>query len=76
VETGYAVLDVQLDPGVTDPQVEEIRKAMEQACGSGAAFSDKRIRNRETKGASYSMSVFLYGFLAVIAMIGFITEIL
>ena len=74
-ETGYAVLDVQLDPGVTDPQVEEIRKAMEQACGSGAAFSDKRIRNRETKGASYSMSVFLYGFLAVIAMIGFFNVI-
>ncbi len=44
---------------------------MEQACKSGAAFSDKRIGNKEVRGANYSMSVFLYGFLAVIALIGF-----
>ena len=70
-EDGYAVLDVQLNRDATDSQVQEIRKVMEQECGSSVAFSDKRIGNKETKGASYSMSVFLYGFLAVIAMIGF-----
>ena len=70
-EDGYAVLDVQLDQDASDAQVSEIRRAMEQACGSGAAFSDKRIGNREVKGAGYSMSLFLYGFLAVIALIGF-----
>lgn len=70
-EEDYAVLDVQLERGATDAQVQEIRKAMEQACGGGAAFSDRRISNRETKGAGYSMAVFLYGFLAVIALIAF-----
>ncbi len=70
-EDGYTVLDVQLNRDATDSQVQEIRKVMEQECGSSVAFSDKRIGNKETKGASYSMSVFLYGFLAVIAMIGF-----
>ena len=70
-EDGYAVLDVQLNRDATDSQVQEIRKVMEQECSSSVAFSDKRIGNKETKGASYSMSVFLYGFLAVIALIGF-----
>ena len=70
-EDGYTVLDVQLNRDATDSQVQEIRKVMEQECSSSVAFSDKRIGNKETKGASYSMSVFLYGFLAVIAMIGF-----
>ena len=70
-EDGYAVLDVQLDRDATDSQVQDIRREMEQACENGAAFSDKRIGNKEIKGAGYSMSVFLYGFLAVIALIGF-----
>lgn len=70
-EDGYAVLDVQLDRDVTDEQVQEIRRAMEQACESDISFSDKRIGNKEVKGASYSMSLFLYGFLVVIALIGF-----
>lgn len=67
----YAVLDVQLRRDATDAQVREIRKAMEQACGGSVSFSDKRIQNREVKGAGYSMAVFLYGFLAVIALIAF-----
>lgn len=70
-ESDYAVLDVQLYSGTTDAEVQELRKMMEEACGEGMVFSDKRIGNQEAKGASYSMSVFLYGFLAVIALIGF-----
>ncbi len=70
-EEDYTVLDVQLERDAADAQVQEIRRAMEQACGGGTAFSDKRISNREVKGASYSMAVFLYGFLAVIALIAF-----
>lgn len=70
-ETGYTVLDVQLERDATDAQVKEIRTAMERACEPSVSFSDKRIGNRETKGAGYSMSVFLYGFLTVIALIGF-----
>ncbi len=70
-EKDYAVLDVQLRPGTDDAKVQEIRKIMEESCGEGIAFSDKRIGNQEAKGASYSMAVFLYGFLAVIALIAF-----
>lgn len=70
-ENGYAVLDVQLRPDAADAQVQDIRRAMEAACRTGSSFSDRRISNREARGAGYSMSVFLYGFLAVIALIGF-----
>lgn len=70
-ETGYAVLDIQLDSHVTDAQVQELRQTMEQACQTDVSFSDRRITNQEAKGANYSMSVFLYGFLTVIALIGF-----
>lgn len=74
-EQNYAVLDVQLNPEATDTQVREIRQEVEQACGTGLVFSDRRIKNQEARGASYSMSVFLYGFLAVIALIGFFNMI-
>ena len=70
-ETGYAVIDVQFEAGVTDGEVQEIRRVTEAAAGEGIAFSDRRIENREARGASYSLAVFLYGFLAVIALIAF-----
>lgn len=70
-EHGYAVLDVQLHSGISDGKVQKIRKTMEESCGEGISFSDKRIGNQEAKGASYSLAVFLYGFLAVIALIAF-----
>lgn len=70
-ESDYAVLDIQLEQDADDAQVQEIRRTCEQACRSGFAYSDKRIGNQEVKGASYSMSVFLYGFLGVIALISF-----
>lgn len=70
-DPGYAVIDIQFRPGVTDEEVQELRQMIEQNGGEGIAFSDRRIENREAKGASYSMSVFLYGFLAVIALIAF-----
>nr|WP_302143748.1 ABC transporter permease [uncultured Schaedlerella sp.] len=70
-ESGYAVIDIQLEQNADDAQVQEIRRACEQACGGGFVYSDKRIGNQEVKGASSSMAVFLYGFLGVIALISF-----
>ncbi len=70
-EKGFASLDIQLEKDVTDTQVQEIRKAVGQVCGEDYDFSDKRMRNQEVRGAYFSMSVFLYGFLAVIALIAF-----
>lgn len=68
---GFTVLDIQLREDVSDAQVQGIRHRIEQACGGNIVFSDKRIRNQEVKGAYYSLAVFLYGFLAVIALIAF-----
>ena len=70
-ENGYAVLDMQLESDIEDAQVLKIRKEIEQVCGSEISFSDKRVSNREVKGASTSMAVFLYGFLGIIALISF-----
>lgn len=70
-ESGYTVIDIQFKPGVTDGEVQEIRRMIELGGGEGMAFSDRRIENREAKGAAYSMSLFMYGFLAVITLIAF-----
>lgn len=70
-DSGYAVLNIQFRPEVTEEEVQELRRMAEDSCGGGIAFSDKRLSNREVKGASYSLAVFLYGFLAVIALIAF-----
>lgn len=70
-EAGFTALDIQLEKSATDMQVQEIRRAVEQVCGEDFIFSDKRMSNQEVKGAYFSMAVFLYGFLAVIASIAF-----
>lgn len=70
-EDGYAVLDIQMEADIEEEEVLEIRKEIEQTCGTDISFSDRRISNREVKGASYSMAVFLYGFLGIIALIAF-----
>ncbi len=70
-EDRYAVLDIQLHASAEDSDVQEIRETIRQMCKDDISFSDKRIGNREAKGASYSMALFLYGFLAVIALIAF-----
>ena len=65
------MLNIQFRSEVTEEEVQELRRMAEESCGGGIAFSDKRLSNREVKGASYSLAVFLYGFLAVIALIAF-----
>lgn len=70
-EEGYAVLDFKLFSDAEDSDVEQIRQAAEKVLGKSIGFSDKRIGNREIKGASLSMAVFLYGFLGVITLIAF-----
>lgn len=60
----YTIIDIQLDSSATDSDVNAIRELSE-----GYLFSDNRLGNKETKGAYYSFALFVYGFLAVIAMI-------
>lgn len=64
-ERGYTIMDLQLTRDAGEDTVEEIRRL----AGENAVFSDRRMRNAEVKGAVYSFAVFVYGFLAVIALI-------
>ncbi len=64
-ESDYAVLDVQLTHGASDTDVAALRTL----AGEGFHFSDRRLSNQEAFGAYASFAIFLYGFLAVIALI-------
>ena len=64
-ETNYTIIDIQLTDKAFDGDVDSLRSL----AGSNIQFSDRRASNRETKGAFYSMALFLYGFLIVIALI-------
>lgn len=63
-ESGYTILDIQLDRSANDDDVNAIRQLAD-----GYAFSDQRLSNREVTGAFYSFALFVYGFLAIIALI-------
>lgn len=63
-ETQYTIIDIQMERSATDADVRAIRDL-----SAGYLFSDNRLSNRETRGAYYSFAVFVYGFLAIIAMI-------
>ncbi|POP31180.1 ABC transporter permease [Lactonifactor longoviformis] len=64
-ESNYTIIDVQFNSKVTDNDVAHMRAD----AGDSVIFSDQRIKNSETMGAYYSFSLFIYGFLAVIALI-------
>ena len=63
-ETGYTILDIQMKDS-SERAVEEIRSL----AGDDFLFSDQRAGNQEVRAVYYSFSVFVYGFLAVIALI-------
>ncbi len=64
-EAGYTIIDLQIGRGAGEETAEAIRRL----AGEDFLFSDNRQSNSSAKGAYYSMAVFIYGFLAVIAMI-------
>ena len=43
--------------------------AIRKIVGANMIFSDKRASNRDIKGGYYSMALFIYGFLVIIALI-------
>lgn len=63
-EEGYTILDIQLKDQ-SDSVVEEIR----DAAGNSYNFSDQRTGNREVRAVYYSFALFIYGFLAIVALI-------
>lgn len=64
-ETDYTIIDIQLSQDATENDVNEIHRLV----GSQYTFSDKRMGNRNTRGAYYCFGLFIYGFLVVIALI-------
>lgn len=63
-ENGYTILDIQLR-NRSDESVEKIRSAAKEAY----SFSDSRSHNREMRAVYFSFALFVYGFLAVVALI-------
>lgn len=63
-ESGYTILDVQLEDA-SDLAAERIR----DMAGGAYNYSDHRESNREVRAVYYSFALFVYGFLAVIALI-------
>ena len=64
-ESGYTIIDVQFHRNVTEEDTAQIRAL----AGDAFRFSDRRLSNRDAKGAYYSFALFVYGFLALIALI-------
>ena len=63
-EAGYTILDIQLK-STSDSVVEEIQNA----AGGSYNFSDRRDSNSEIRATYYSFALFVYGFLAIVALI-------
>lgn len=64
-ERDYTIVDLQLKSRENDSEVEEIHDIV----GDNFKFSDQRMSNQSVRGASYSFSLCVYGFLVLIAMI-------
>lgn len=64
-ETDYTIIDIQTGRKAGD----ETLKALRGLAGDDFQLSDNRLSNQSVKGAYYSFAVFVYGFLAVIAVI-------
>jgi putative ABC transport system permease protein len=64
-QTGYTIIDVQLKSEVTDEEFAEICDLVD----SNVRIIDQRADNREARGMYYSFALFVYGFLAIIAII-------
>lgn len=64
-EKDYTIIDMQLEKDADDETIEEIRVL----AGDNIKLSDMRMDNAQAKGAYMAFSLFVYGFLTVIAMI-------
>ena len=64
-EQDYAVIDIQLTGKATDADADAIR----DLAGGEYLFSDRRLTNREIVAIYWAFNLFVYGFLAVIALI-------
>lgn len=61
----YTIIDIQVNANAPSDLDEKIR----ELAGNQISLLDKRIANRDVQAAYLSMSVFVYGFLMVIAFV-------
>lgn len=61
----YTIIDLQLLDNTTNDDIRTLR----QLTGTEYTFSDKRLANQSVMGTYYSMVIFIYGFLILIAFI-------
>lgn len=64
-DQGYTIIDMQLKKNTGDEAISKIRSLTTPQM----RFSDQRQSNTEGKSLFYSFSIFVYGFLLVIALI-------
>lgn len=64
-QTDYTIIDLQLSKNATNADVDAIHRLV----GTKVTFSDARLGNRSVKGSYYSFGLFIYGFMALIALI-------
>lgn len=64
-QTDYTIIDLQLSKNATEADIDEIHKLV----GTEVIFSDERSGNRSVIGTYYSFGLFIYGFMALIALI-------
>lgn len=65
----YAVIDMQLTAQATDAEVQELRVLAAPQMDDRVIFSDRRETNREVESTYWAFNLFVYAFLAVIALI-------
>lgn len=68
-QNDYAVIDVQLTENATNADVSEIRSMLNNTMGETIIFSDRRETNLEIQSTYLAFHLFVYAFLAVIALI-------
>ena len=68
-QSDYAVIDIQLTDKATDDDVNEIRSMLNGKMGENIIFSDRRETNQEVESTYWAFNLFVYAFLAVIALI-------
>lgn len=61
----YAVIDMQLAKSASDEDVDAKRSYV----GAAYTFSDERMNNSSVQWSYYSFGLFIYGFLALIALV-------
>lgn len=65
-ESTFKVIDIQLNKSGQEQTVDEIKGLLD----SSVLFHDYRQKNAEVNQTFFTMAVFIYGFVAVIALIG------